>query len=82
MQAMRHFMSGFFLILLFKLLSKVLLKVMWMYDVLAKKFQLGIPVCFIELGLRIAFLINFNPILNSLTVVVMEYQYHWRTTGS
>ena len=45
-----------------------------MYDVLAKKIPAGAYLyVFIELGLGIAFLINFNPILtNSITVIVMS----------
>lgn len=76
MQAMRHFMSGFFLIFsFFKLLNiKGFAESYVMYDVLAKKIPAWAYLyVFIELGLGIAFLINFNPILtNSLTVVVMS----------
>lgn len=76
MQAMRHFMSGFFLIFsFFKLLNiKGFAESYVMYDVLAKKIPAWAYLyVFIELGLGIAFLINFNPILtNSLTVLVMS----------
>jgi copper chaperone CopZ len=76
MQAMRHFMSGFFLIFsFFKLLNiKGFADSYVMYDVLAKKIPVWAYLyVFIELGLGIAFLINFNPILtNSLTVLVMS----------
>ncbi|OUD30443.1 heavy-metal-associated domain-containing protein [Flavobacterium sp. FPG59] len=76
MQAMRHFMSGFFLIFsFFKLLNiKGFADSYVMYDVLAKKIPVWAYLyVIIELGLGIAFLINFNPILtNSLTVLVMS----------
>nr|WP_314838018.1 heavy metal-associated domain-containing protein [uncultured Flavobacterium sp.] len=76
MQAMRHFMSGFFLIFsFFKLLNiKGFADSYVMYDVLAKKIPVWAYLyVFIELGLGIAFLINFNPIItNSLTVLVMS----------
>ncbi len=75
MQAMRHFMSGFFLIFsFFKLLNlKGFAESYVMYDVLAKQIPVWAYLyVFIELGLGIAFLINFNPILtNSITVIVM-----------
>lgn len=76
MQAMRHFMSGFFLIFsFFKLLNlKGFAESYVMYDVLAKQIPVWAYLyVFIELGLGIAFLINFNPILtNSITVIVMS----------
>lgn len=76
MQAMRHFMSGFFLIFsFFKLLNlKGFAESYVMYDVLAKQIPVWAYLyVFIELGLGVAFLINFNPILtNSLTVIVMS----------
>lgn len=76
MEAMRHFMSGFFLIFsFFKLLNlKGFAESYVMYDVLAKKNSTWAYLyVFIELGLGIAFLINFNPILtNSITVIVMS----------
>lgn len=76
MQAMRHFMSGFFLVFsFFKLLNlKGFAESYVMYDVLAKQIPVWAYLyVFIELGLGIAFLINFNPILtNSITVVVMS----------
>jgi copper chaperone CopZ len=75
MQAMRHFMSGFFLIFsFFKLLNlKGFAESYVMYDVLAKQVPAWAYLyVFIELSLGIAFLINFNPILtNSITVTVM-----------
>jgi copper chaperone CopZ len=76
MQAMRHFMSGFFLIFsFFKLLNlKGFAESYMMYDVLAKQVPAWAYLyVFIELSLGIAFLINFNPILtNSITVTVMS----------
>lgn len=76
MQAMRHFMSGFFLIFsFFKLLNlKGFAESYVMYDVLAKQIPVWAYLyVFIELSLGIAFLINFNPILtNSITVIVMS----------
>ncbi len=76
MEAMQHFMSGFFLIFsFFKLLNlKGFAESYVMYDVLAKQIPVWAYLyVFIELGLGIAFLINFNPILtNSITVIVMS----------
>lgn len=76
MQAMRHFMSGFFLVFsFFKLLNlKGFAESYVMYDVLAKQVPVWAYLyVFIELSLGIAFLINYNPILtNSITVIVMS----------
>ena len=76
MQAMRHFMSGFFLIFsFFKLLNlKGFAESYVMYDVLAKQIPVWAYLyVFIELGLGVAFLINFNPIVtNTITVGVMS----------
>ncbi|WP_310554806.1 MauE/DoxX family redox-associated membrane protein [Flavobacterium sp.] len=76
MQWMQHFMAGFFLVFsFFKLLNlKGFADSYVMYDVLAKRFPLWAYLyVFIELGLGIAFLIDFNPILtNSITFVVMS----------
>lgn len=76
MQAMRHFMSGFFLVFsFFKLLNlKGFAESYVMYDVLAKQIPVWAYLyVFIELGLGIAFLVNFNTILtNSITVIVMS----------
>lgn len=72
---MRHFMAGFFLTFsFFKMLNLKGFKESYlMYDILARKFPSWAYVyAFTELGLGIAFLVNFNPILtNSLTFVVM-----------
>lgn len=76
MEAMQHFMAGFFLVFsFFKLLNlKGFAESYVMYDVIAKKVPLwGYLYAIIELGLGIAFLINFNPLLtNSITFVIMS----------
>lgn len=76
MQWMRHFMAGFFLVFsFFKLLNlKAFAESYAMYDIIAKRFSVwGYIYAFIELGLGVAFLINFNPFLtNSVTLVVMS----------
>jgi len=75
MTAMRHFMAGFFLVFsFFKLLNlKGFAESYVMYDVLARRIpQWAYLYAFIELGLGLAFLIDFNPVItNSVTVVVM-----------
>ncbi len=76
MQAMRHFMAGFFLVFsFFKMLNlKGFAESYIMYDVLAKRIPAwGYFYAFVELGLGIAFLIDFNPYLtNVVTIVVMS----------
>ncbi len=67
-----RFLSYF---LFFKLLNlKGFAESYVMYDVLAKQIPVWAYLyVFIELGLGIAFLVNFNPVLtNSITVVVMS----------
>lgn len=75
MKGMRVFMSGFFLTFsFFKLLDlEGFANNYASYDIIAKRFrQWGYIYAFIELGLGIAFAINFNPVLtNSITFVVM-----------
>ena len=75
MQAMQHFMAGFFLVFsFFKLLNlKGFAESYMMYDVLAKKIPVwGYLYAFIELGLGIAYLLNFNPVFtNAVTFIVM-----------
>lgn len=75
MMWMRHFMAGFFLVFsFFKFLNlKGFAESYVMYDVLAKKIPAWAYLyAFVEFGLGIAFLIDFNPILtNSVTLVVM-----------
>jgi len=72
---MRHFMAGFFLVFsFFKFLNlKGFAESYVMYDVLAKKIPAWAYLyAFVEFGLGIAFLIDFNPILtNAVTFVVM-----------
>ena len=76
MQAMQHFMAGFFLVFsFFKLLNlKGFAESYMMYDVLAKKIPVwGYLYAFIELGLGIAYLFNFNPVFtNAATFIVMS----------
>lgn len=75
MQWMQHFMAGFFLVFsFFKLLNlEGFADSYRMYDLIAKKFK-GWPYwyAFIELGLGLAFLVNFNPLVtNLITFIVM-----------
>ena len=76
MQAMRHFMVGFFLVFsFFKMLNlKGFAESYVMYDVLAKRIPAWAYIyAFVELGLGIAHLINFNPYLTNLvTMIVMS----------
>jgi cation transport ATPase len=76
MQWMQHFMAAFFLVFsFFKLLNlKGFAESYRMYDVVAKQIPAwGYVYAIIELGLGIAFLINFNPLLvNSITFVIMS----------
>ena len=75
MQSMQHFMAGFFLVFsFFKLLNlKGFAESYVMYDVIAKQVPVwGYVYAIIELGLGIAYLINFNPLLtNWITFIVM-----------
>lgn len=75
MQWMRHFMAGFFLVFsFFKLLNiKGFAESYVMYDVLAKRIPAWAYIyAFVELGLGIAYLIHFNPLItNLITLVVM-----------
>ncbi len=76
MQWMRHFMAGFFLVFsFFKLLNlKGFAESYVMYDVVAKQIPAWAYLyAFIELGLGIAYLIHFNPLVtNAVTFVVMS----------
>lgn len=76
MQLMQHFMAGFFLVFsFFKLLNiKGFAQSYAMYDVVAKRFTAwGYIYALIELGLGIAFLINYQPLItNWVTLVVMS----------
>jgi copper chaperone CopZ len=72
---MQNFMAGFFLVFsFFKLLNlKGFAESYSSYDIIAKKWLgWGYVYAFIELGLGIAYLINFNPILtNAVALIVM-----------
>ena len=74
---MPHFMSGFFLFFsFFKLLDLTGFASSYaMYDLLAKRvYSYGYIYPFIELGLGIAYLIDFSPILtNAVTLIVMLF---------
>jgi copper chaperone CopZ len=75
MQSMQYFMAGFFLVFsFFKLLNlKGFAESYVMYDVIAKQVPVwGYVYAIIELGLGIAYLTNFNPLItNWITFVVM-----------
>lgn len=75
MTGMRIFMAGFFLTFsFFKMLDlKGFANSYSTYDIVAKKFPVwGFIYAFIELGLGIAYAINFNPwITNAVTFIVM-----------
>ncbi len=76
MAAMRHFMAGFFLTFsFFKLLDlRGFADSYAMYDIVARQFKAwGYLYAFIELGLGIAYLLNFEPqVTNIVTLVVMS----------
>lgn len=76
MLAMQVFMAGFFLVFsFFKMLNLVAFAESYaMYDVIARKFSAwGYIYAFIELGLGLAFLLNFQPIIiNWITLIVMS----------
>ena len=76
MHFMRIFMAGFFLSFsFFKLINlKGFAESYSMYDIVAKNFKpWGYIYACIELGLGIAFAVNFNPLLtNWVTLVVMS----------
>ncbi len=75
MQWMRHFMAGFFLVFsFFKLLNlKGFAESYAMYDIVAKKIKgWGFIYAFVELGLGLAYLTNYEPlIINYVTILVM-----------
>ncbi|RZL35027.1 MAG: heavy-metal-associated domain-containing protein [Pedobacter sp.] len=75
MEFMRYFMAGFFLSFsFFKLINlKGFAESYAMYDVVAKKIPVwGYVYAFVELGLGISFMVNFNPFLtNLITLIVM-----------
>ena len=74
MEAMRHFMAGFFLVFsFFKLLNlKGFAESYAMYDVVAKKIPVwGYVYAFVELGLGLAFLIDYNPFFTNLAAFLV-----------
>ncbi len=75
MEWMRHFMAGFFLVFsFFKLLNlEGFAESYSMYDIVAKKFKgWGFIYPFIELGLGLAYLTNYEPLItNYVTILVM-----------
>jgi hypothetical protein len=75
MKGMNVFMSGFFLAFsFFKMLDlNGFADSYSTYDIIAKNFRgWGFIYAFIELGLGIAYAINFNPLItNSITFIVM-----------
>jgi copper chaperone CopZ len=76
MMAMRTFMGGFFLVFsFFKLLNLDAFADSYaMYDIVAAKFKpWGYIYAFIELGLGLAYVINFNPfVTNLVTLIIMS----------
>ncbi len=76
MDWMNYFMSGFFLSFsFFKLINiKGFADSYAMYDIVAKRFKpWGYMYAFIELGLGLAYLTHFDPLItNSITLVVMS----------
>ncbi|MBK8339357.1 MAG: heavy metal translocating P-type ATPase [Flavobacteriales bacterium] len=77
MRAMRHFMAGFFLVFaFFKLLDlRGFASSYAMYDLLAMRLPVyGFTYPFIELGLGVAYLLNWWPMVtNAATLVVMGF---------
>lgn len=75
MEAMRHFMAGFFLVFsFFKFLNiKGFAESYAMYDIVAKKLPVwGYFYVVLELILGLAFLVDFNPFLtNWVTFIIM-----------
>lgn len=76
MDFMRWFMAGFFISFsYFKLINlRGFAESYAMYDIVAKRIPVwGYFYAFIELGLGIAYILNFNPLVtNSITCVVMS----------
>jgi copper chaperone CopZ len=69
MRWMRHFMAGFFLVFsFFKLLDVPSFAISYSsYDVLARRWLAwGYAYPFVELGLGVLFLINFNPLITNI----------------
>jgi copper chaperone CopZ len=77
MESMRYFMAGFFLVFsFFKLLDiNAFADAYAGYDLLARRWRgWGLVYPFVELGLGIAYLANFNPLLTHwVTIIVMGF---------
>ena len=77
METMRYFMAGFFLVFsFFKLLDiNAFANAYAGYDLLARRWRgWGLVYPFVELGLGIAYLANFNPIFTHwATIIVMGF---------
>lgn len=74
MQWMTHFMAGFFLVFsFFKLLNlKGFAESYAMYDVVAKKVSAwAYFYAFIELGLGISYLLNYNPLVTNVVAFIV-----------
>lgn len=74
MQWMRHFMAGFFLFFsFFKMINlNGFAESYVMYDVLAKRIPIwAYAYTFVELGLAIAYTVNFNPFITNLTTLIV-----------
>jgi cation transport ATPase len=74
MQWMQHFMAGFFLVFsFFKLLNITGFADSYViYDVLAKRFPAwAYAYVFVELGLGMAYILSFNPIITNLTTLIV-----------
>jgi len=74
MQWMRQFMAGFFFMFsFFKMLNlKGFAESYVMYDVLAKRIpQWAYVYAFLELGLGIAYLVNFHPFVTNITTALV-----------
>ncbi|CAN5553180.1 hypothetical protein BH11BAC2_BH11BAC2_12540 [soil metagenome] len=74
MEWMRHFMAGFFLVFsFFKFLNlKGFEESYVMYDIIAKKIPVWAKLyAYIELGLGIAYAVNFNPYFTNLTTLIV-----------
>jgi copper chaperone CopZ len=75
MKLLQNFMAGFFLVFsFFKLLDiKGFAESYATYDIIAKRWmEWGYIYAFIELGLGVAYLVNFEPVItNVITIMVM-----------
>lgn len=74
MQWMRHFMAGFFLVFsFFKMLNlKGFAESYVMYDVLARQIPAWAYIyAFVELGLGLANVVDFNPVVTNLTTLIV-----------